>query len=79
MHVTIQYCVVWNYKPRAASLAAEIKETYHEAEIRLVESSGGLFEVTVDGTLVYSKKASRRHAQPGEVLKSIQQVRGEKW
>ena len=54
------------------------EETYHEAEIRLVESSGGLFEVTVDGTLVYSKKASRRHAQPGEVLKSIQQVRGEK-
>jgi hypothetical protein len=34
--------------------------------------------VIVDGTLVYSKKATRRHAQPGEVLQSIQQVRGEK-
>jgi hypothetical protein len=27
---------------------------------------------------VYSKKATRRHAQPGEVLQTIQQVRGEK-
>jgi selT/selW/selH-like putative selenoprotein len=51
---------------------------YPDAEFRLVESSGGLFEVTVDGALVFSKKASRRHAQPGEVLKAIQQVKGEK-
>jgi selT/selW/selH-like putative selenoprotein len=50
---------------------------YPDAEIRLLESSGGLFEVTVDGTLVFSKKATRRHAQPGEVLQAIQQVRGE--
>jgi selT/selW/selH-like putative selenoprotein len=42
----------------------------------LIESSGGLFEVTVDGKLVFSKKAVRRHAEPGEVLKAIQQVRG---
>ena len=59
-------------------MAAEIKQTFPEAEIRLLESSGGLFEVTVDGTLVYSKKATRRHAQPGEVLQTIQQVRGAK-
>jgi selenoprotein W-related protein len=44
--------------------------------VRLIESSGGLFEVTVDGKLVFSKKAVRRHAEPGEVLKAIQQVRG---
>jgi hypothetical protein len=34
--------------------------------------------VTADGKLVFSKKATRRHAEPGEVLKAIQQVRGEK-
>jgi selT/selW/selH-like putative selenoprotein len=44
----------------------------------LVESSGGLFEVTVDGNLVFSKKALRRHAEPGEVLNAIQKVRGGK-
>lgn len=31
-------------------------------------SSGGVFEVEVDGDLVFSKKASGRHAEPGEVL-----------
>jgi len=44
----------------------------------LVESSGGVFEVTVDGNLVFSKKAVRRHAEPGEVLKAIERVRGTK-
>ena len=38
-------------------------------------SSGGVFEVTVDGNLVYSKKALRRHAAPGEVLGLIRRHR----
>jgi len=36
-------------------------------------SSGGVFEVTVDGTLVFSKKALNRHAEPGEILELIRQ------
>ena len=59
-------------------MAAELKETFPEAQVRLVQSSGGLFEVTVDGQLVFSKKASRRHAAPGEVVQAIQRLRGEK-
>jgi selT/selW/selH-like putative selenoprotein len=46
--------------------------------VRLIESSGGVFEVTVDGNLVFSKRAVRRHAEPGEVLKAIERVRGTK-
>jgi len=37
----------------------------------MVPSSGGVFEVTVDGTLVYSKKALNRHPEPGEVMELI--------
>jgi len=59
-------------------LAAELKQAFPDAEVRLIESSGGLFEVTVDGRPVFSKKASRRHAEPGEVLKAVQQLRGGK-
>jgi selT/selW/selH-like putative selenoprotein len=59
-------------------LAAELKQAFPGVEVRLVESSGGVFEVTVDGRLVFSKKASRRHAEPGEVLKAVQQLRGGK-
>jgi selenoprotein W-related protein len=50
---------------------AEIRQAYPDADVGLVPSSGGVFEVTVDGSLVFSKKALRRHAQPGEVLDLI--------
>ena len=39
--------------------------------MRLVPSSGGVFEVTVDGRLVFSKRALRRHAEPGEIMRLI--------
>jgi selT/selW/selH-like putative selenoprotein len=42
----------------------------------MIESSGGVFEVMVDGHPVFSKKQMRRHAAPGEVLKAVEQLRG---
>jgi selT/selW/selH-like putative selenoprotein len=54
-----------------------LKQAFPEAELRLIESSGGTFDVAVDGKLVFSKKAVRRHAEPGEVLKAIERLRGE--
>jgi len=50
-------------------LAAEVNEVYPDAEVKLIEASGGLFEVTVDGNLVFSKQALGRHAEDGEVLR----------
>ena len=37
-------------------------------EIRIVTGDDSAFEVVVDGNLVYSKHATGRHAEPGEVL-----------
>ena len=37
-------------------------------ELRLVTGDNGAFEVVVDGNLIYSKHATGRHAEPGEVL-----------
>ena len=50
-------------------MAAEVKAVYPDAEVKLIEASGGLFEVTVDGNLVFSKQALGRHAEDGEVLR----------
>jgi len=36
--------------------------------VKLVHSSGGAFEVSVDGEAVFSKLALGRHAKAGEVL-----------
>jgi selT/selW/selH-like putative selenoprotein len=52
-------------------LAAELKEAWPDTDVRLLPSSGGVFEVKVDGELIFSKKALRRHAEPGEVVRSI--------
>jgi selenoprotein W-related protein len=35
--------------------------------IKIIPSSGGRFEVMVNGELVYSKMDTGRHANPGEV------------
>ncbi len=37
-------------------------------ELTLVTGDSGAFEVVVDGDLVYSKHATGRHAEPGEIL-----------
>ena len=40
-------------------------------EAKLTKGSGGVFDVVVDGTLVYSKRETGRFPEPGEVLRAI--------
>ncbi len=44
-------------------------------EVRLIESSGGAFEVELDGRRIFSKKALKRHAQKGEVVQLLREAR----
>ena len=37
-------------------------------DLTVVTGSKGVFDVEVDGELLYSKHATGRHAEPGEVL-----------
>lgn len=46
------------------------------AEITLIPSDGGCYEVTVDDKLVYSKLQIGRHAEPGEVVRLIKNLLG---
>jgi len=56
-------------------LAAELKGAFPDVGVKMLPSSGGVFEVTVDGTLVFSKKSIGRHANPGEVVTLIKSGR----
>ena len=52
-----------------------LEEFEHDLkEVVLIPSRGGVFEVEVDGQLVYSKKATGRHAEYDEVLKSVREI-----
>jgi selenoprotein W-related protein len=46
------------------------------SDLKLVPSRGGVFEVVVDGDLLYSKKATGRHAEHDEVLKLLRERAG---
>jgi len=37
-------------------------------DLRLITGSKGVFDVRVDGELLYSKAETGRHAEPGEIL-----------
>jgi len=52
-------------------VAAELTEAFPGIEIKLIPGSGGIFEVTVDGAVVFSKKRAGRHAQAGEVVEVV--------
>jgi len=51
-------------------LAAELK-TEFGVSAELVASGGGVFEVTVDGQRVFSKKALGRFPDDGEVVRLV--------
>ncbi len=44
---------------------------YFISSWKLVPGSGGVFDVTVNGELVFSKQEVGRHAEPGEVRAAI--------
>ena len=56
--------------PRAASLAAEIKKA-RGLETSLIQGSGGVFDVVLDGALLFSKKQLGRFPDAGEILGMI--------
>jgi selT/selW/selH-like putative selenoprotein len=77
MKITIEYCVVWNYEPRARSLRddliKEFQDRFEEFSVEPIQSSGGVFEVIVNEHLqVFSKKQTGRFPNSSyEVVKTI--------
>ena len=39
--------------------------------LHIIPSGGGVFEVTVDDSLLFSKKSLGRHAKAGEIMEII--------
>lgn len=55
------------------SLTAEVLKAYEFQieRLELIPSHGGVFEFSVDGEVLYSKKETRRHAYAGEVMELL--------
>ena len=64
--------------PRAVGLTDELLQGWAPVieRIDLIPTSQGRFEVTLDGELIFSKKALGRHAAPGEVAGLVRERLG---
>jgi selenoprotein W-related protein len=64
--------------PRAVSATTDLLGAYQHVieDLRLVTGDKGVFDVRVDGELLYSKHETGRHAEPGEVLALFQELIG---
>ncbi len=77
MKIDIEYCMQWNYEPRALSLRDDLMDEFltdfDSFEINLIESGGGVFEVFVNDNLqVFSKKQTGRFPNSSyEIIKTI--------
>lgn len=56
-HVIVEFCMQWNYAPKAASFAEELFNHFRRdiEKLELIPVSGGAFEITVNDKKIYSK------------------------
>ena len=66
MKISIEYCMQWNYEPKALSLRDKIKSKYG-VDSKLISSGGGVFEVMLNNSLIFSKKELGRFPNENEV------------
>ena len=71
MKISIEYCAMWNYLPKASSLEVELKNNFPQADISLISSGGGVFEISLNVDLIFSKKALNGFPEGGEIKKLI--------
>ena len=71
MNISIEYCAMWNYLPKASSLEVELRNNFPQADISLISSGGGVFEICLNDNLIFSKKALNRFPDGGEIKKLI--------
>ena len=60
------------------STARDLLTNYQHviSDQRLVTGSNGIYDVRVDGELIYSKDENGRHAEDGEVLEIFKEIVG---
>jgi selenoprotein W-related protein len=71
MKVTIEFCRVCNYLPIASALGIELKKNYG-AEVVYKDGKNGIYNVIVDGELIFSKFDKGRFPKKGEILEILQ-------
>ena len=55
-------------------MEAELKSRFPGVETKLISSGGGVYEIILDGKLIFSKKTLGRFPDDGEMVTLIKQA-----
>ena len=71
--IEITYCRKCRFMLRAAWLAQELLTTFEEdlIEVAIKPSSGGIFEVALDGETIATNRETKRMPETGEVKRLV--------
>ena len=74
--VAITYCTQCRWLMRAGWTAQELLVTFEDEPggVTLIPGTGGVFDVTVDGTLVWSRKVEGRFPELKELKQRVRDV-----
>lgn len=74
--VEITYCTQCRWLLRAAWLAQELLTTFEQdlTSVALKPGTGGIFEITLNGQLIFSRKNAGRFPESKEVKQLIRDV-----
>jgi selenoprotein W-related protein len=74
--VEIEYCTQCNWLLRAAWMAQELLTTFASdiTSLALVPGTGGIFEVRLNGTPIFSRKEAARFPESKELKQLIRDV-----
>jgi len=70
MNIEIEYCVPCDYSDYALMAATElIKNFQHDINsLTLITGSKGIFDIKVNGEIMFSKKELNRYPKTGELI-----------
>ena len=71
MNLSIKYCTSWGYLNQALSLRESIENQFGY-EVELIKGVGGIFEITLNNSLVFSKKELGRFPNEDEIESLIE-------
>lgn len=75
-HIEIHYCIQCRWILRAAWMAQELLQTFESdiARVSLVPGSGGIFDITLNNQLIYSRKQEGQFPELKVIKQRIRDV-----
>lgn len=71
--ISIEYCTSWGYLARAVALSEKVLNEHklNIADLTIIPSQGGVFEIRVEDMLLFSKTELGRFPEDGEAEEII--------